>query len=241
MKAICVIPARYQSTRFPGKPLAKKTGKYLIQHVYEQASRASAVDEVYVATDDKRIADAVAEFGGKAMMTAENHRSGTDRVAEVARQVPADVVINLQCDEPELDPHLLDLLVEAFEADADLQMATLAGNFADDSERNDPNAVKVVVDREGFALYFSRSLIPYVRDGKSHARCMKHIGVYAFSAGFLQHYAGLEQTPLEKTEKLEQLRALENGGRIKVIQTDHSPMGIDTPEAYEEFVKRCRE
>ena len=239
---ICVIPARYGSKRFPGKPLASDTGKPLIQHVCEAAAGATRVDAVLVATDDERIRDAVEAFGGRAVMTASEHPCGTDRVAEAAEAFPdARIVINFQGDEPELDPALLDRLVEAFDADPSLEAATLAGPLVPD-EATDPNAVKVVVGAGGDALYFSRAPIPWARDGQAARRApmLKHFGIYAFRAAALRAYAAMPQTPLEVTEKLEQLRWLENGRRMRVIVTDSRPGGIDTPESYAAFVARYR-
>ena len=239
---ICVIPARYGSKRFPGKPLASDTGKPLIQHVCEAAAGATRVDAVLVATDDERIRDAVEAFGGRAVMTASEHPCGTNRVAEAAEAFPdARIVINFQGDEPELDPALLDRLVEAFDADPSLEAATLAGPLVPD-EATDPNAVKVVVGAGGNALYFSRAPIPWARDGEAvrRAAMLKHFGIYAFRASALRAYAGMPQTPLEVTEKLEQLRWLENGRRMRVIVTSERPCGIDTPESYAAFVARYR-
>jgi 3-deoxy-manno-octulosonate cytidylyltransferase (CMP-KDO synthetase) len=242
MKVICVIPARYGSKRFPGKALASETGKPLIQHVYEAARRARRVDLVVVATDDERIRAAVEAFGGKAVMTRAEHPCGTDRVAEAARAFPeAQIVINLQGDEPELDPSLLDRLVEALEADPSIEMGTLAGPLAPE-ELNDPNSVKVALALSGDALYFSRAPIPWARDGEPSrtAPLLKHFGIYALRAGALQEYARLGASPLEHTEKLEQLRWLEHGRRVRVLVTDRRPGGIDTPESYAAFVARDR-
>jgi len=239
---ICVIPARYGSKRFPGKPLASDTGKPLIQHVCEAAAGAPRVDAVLVATDDERIRDAVEAFGGRAVMTSSEHPCGTNRVAEAAEAFPdARIVINLQGDEPELDPALLDRLVEAFDANPSLEAATVAGPLEPD-EATDPNAVKVVVGAGGDALYFSRAPIPWARDGEAARRApmLKHFGIYAFRAAALRAYAAMPQTPLEMTEKLEQLRWLENGRRMRVLVTDSRPCGIDTPEAYAAFVARYR-
>ena len=242
MKVICVIPARYGSKRFPGKPLASGTGRPLIRHVCEAAERASRVDAVLVATDDERIRDAVEAFGGRAVMTAAEHPCGTNRVAEAAGAFPeADVVINFQGDEPELDPTLLDRLVEVLDAEPSVEAVTVAGPLRPD-EVNDPNAVKVVVGADGDALYFSRAPIPWARDGEAARRApmLKHFGIYAYRAAALGAYAAMPQTPLEVTEKLEQLRWLENGRRMRVLVTDSRPGGIDTPESYAAFVARYR-
>ena len=239
---ICVIPARYGSKRFPGKPLASETGKPLIQHVYEAAARSHRVDAVLVATDDERIRKAVAAFGGKVVMTRPEHPCGTNRVAEAAAAFPkADIVINLQGDEPELDPHLLDMVIEAMARDPAIEAATVAGPLAP-GEVNDPNSVKVAMAAGGDALYFSRAAIPYARDGEAdrHAPWLKHFGIYAYRAKALRDYAAMAPTPLERTEKLEQLRWLEHGRRMRVLVTDRRPAGVDTPEDYAAFVARHR-
>ncbi len=242
MKVICIIPARYGAKRFPGKPLASETGKPLIQHVYEAAAGAKRVDAVVVATDDERIRAAVEAFGGRAVMTRPDHPCGTNRVAEAAEAFPeAEIVLNLQGDEPELDPRLLDRLVEAMQADPSVEAATLAGPLAPDELAN-PNAVKVVMAAGGDALYFSRAPIPLARDGeaKRRAPALKHFGLYAFRAAALADYARMPQTPLEQTERLEQLRWLEHGRRMRVLVTRQRPGGIDTPESYAAFVSRHR-
>ena len=245
MKVICVIPARYGSKRFPGKPLASETGKPLIQHVYEAAARAKTIDAVLVATDDERIRAAVEAFGGRAVMTRPDHPCGTNRVAEAAAAFPdAEIVINFQGDEPELDPALLDAVVNAIRKQApydSVEAVTVAGPLRP-QEVNDPNSVKVVLGRSGDALYFSRAPIPWARDGAADRRAplLKHFGIYAYRAVALRDYAGLPQTPLELTEKLEQLRWLENGRRMRVLITDRRPAGIDTPEDYAAFVARCK-
>lgn len=237
MKAIAVIPARYASTRLPGKPLLRETGKYLIQHVYEQVQRCESIGQVIVATDDQRILDAVNSFGGKAVMTRADHPSGTDRVAEVARGGDADVVVNVQGDEPEIEPSNIDKLVALF-SDPRVEMATLACPFPANADPADPNAVKVAVAANGRALYFSRSLVPYPRD-PNHTRPLLHIGIYAYRRNFLLKLATLSPTPLEQTEKLEQLRVLEHGHSISVALVDRAAIGIDTPEDYAAFVVRA--
>lgn len=237
---ICVIPARYGSKRFPGKPLASETGRPLIQHVYEAARGARRVDAVVVATDDERIRAAVEAFGGRVVMTAPEHPCGTNRAAEAARAFPkADIVINFQGDEPELDPVLLDRMVEAMEADPSIEAATMAGPLAPE-EVNDPNAVKVAMTTSGEALYFSRAPIPFSRDGEADrlVPMLKHFGLYAYRAAAIQAYAAMPVTPLEQTEKLEQLRWLANGRRMRVLVTHLRPGGIDTPESYAAFVAR---
>lgn len=244
MTAVAVIPARYASTRLPGKPLLNRTGKYLIQHVYEQVSRASRLSRVVVATDDPRIVQAVESFGGCAMMTRSDHVSGTDRVAEVASKLNADIIINVQGDEPEIEPANIDLLVGLLADKADCPMATLACPFPPDADPADPNAVKVVVDFSGRAIYFSRSPIPYPRDGRSlkdhRAEFLLHIGVYAYRRDFLFQLAGWPPGRLEQIEKLEQLRVLERHHAIAVGVVPRAAVGIDTPADYEAFVQRIR-
>jgi len=242
MNVICIIPARYGSRRFPGKPLASETGRPLIQHVYEAAAAARRVDTVLVATDDERIRQAVEGFGGRCVMTRADHPCGTDRVAEAAQAFPeADLVINFQGDEPDLEPGLLDALVEALEADASIEAATLAGPLAED-EWEDPGAVKVVVDARGDALYFSRAPVPHARDGEGSRQApqLKHFGIYAYRAGALREFAAMPPSPLERTERLEQLRWLEAGRQMRVLVTDAYPGGIDTPQDYADFVRRRR-
>jgi 3-deoxy-manno-octulosonate cytidylyltransferase (CMP-KDO synthetase) len=243
MNVLCVIPARYGSKRFPGKPLASDTGRPLIQHVYEAAAAASCVDTVLVATDDDRIRRAVEGFGGRCVMTSADHPCGTNRVAEAVAAFPdAAVVINLQGDEPDLDPALLDRLVEAMEADPSIEAATLAGPLPEE-EWDDPGAVKVVLDGAGDALYFSRAPIPHARDGEASRRSprLKHFGIYAYRAEALCDYARMAPSPLERTERLEQLRWLEAGRRMRVLVTDRQPGGVDTPDDYAAFVRRYRD
>lgn len=245
MKVIAVIPARYGSTRFPGKPLAAATGQPMIQHVVERVRNARKIDRCIVATDDERIRTAVAGFGGEAVMTRSDHVSGTDRIAEVIRGLPGgddDVVLNVQGDEPELNSGDLDRLVERITAPTTTaQMATLACPFPADGDWRSPNTVKVVLNRAGEALYFSRSVIPYERDGTGDAcppGCLLHLGVYAFRRALLLRYAELPAGVLENIERLEQLRVLENGLAIAVEVVSHASVGIDTPQDYEQFVAR---
>lgn len=249
--AIAVIPARYASMRFPGKPLADRTGKPLIQHVHETVARARRIRRVVVATDDQRIFDAVARFGGEAVMTGE-HPNGTSRIAEAIDKLyppsaggAPDVIVNVQGDEPEIDPAVIDALVDALQHDAGAPMATVASPLPEDGdEAKDPNVVKVVVDRRGRALYFSRAPIPHHRDpdpptpGGSAPSHLRHLGLYAYRRAFLPTYLALPATPLELAEKLEQLRVLEHGHPIAVVLTPTSHPGIDTPEQYEAFVQR---
>ena len=229
MKVLCIIPARYASTRLPGKPLRDIAGKPMIVRVYERAVQAQRVHEVVVATDDERIRAAVEEHGGHAVMTRADHATGTDRLAEVAAQRPdCDLIINVQGDEPLIDPAVIDALVAPFEHDDALMMATAKTEITDAAEIENPNNVKVVTDRTGNALYFSRARIPYARN--TGAKVYKHIGIYAYRRDFLLTYAKMQQTELECSESLEQLRALENGYRIRVVETDAVFIGVDTEE-----------
>ncbi len=229
MKTICVIPARYGSTRLPGKPLLDIAGKPLIQRVYERALQASAPERVVVATDHEKIAAAVEAFGGEAMMTLATHPTGTDRIAEVAaRYTEADVIVNVQGDEPLIDPALIDRLAAQMAAREDIAMATVAAPLAE-ADYDNRNAVKVICNLKGDAMYFSRSLIPYPRHAFTVSP-QKHVGIYAYRREFLLQFAGLTPTPAERTESLEQLRALEHGYRIGVITTDRELIGVDTLE-----------
>jgi 3-deoxy-manno-octulosonate cytidylyltransferase (CMP-KDO synthetase) len=234
MRVVGLIPARFASKRFPGKALADLLGKPLLQHVVERAGRARSLSEVIVATDDARIADAVRGFGGKVQMTAPAHPSGTDRIAEVARDVACDLVVNIQGDEPLIDPADIDAAAAPLLADPALPMGTLACPL-DLKQAADPNAVKVVVGIDGCALYFSRAPIPYLRDGHGGGASpyLLHIGLYVYRRETLLRLAGLAPTPLEERERLEQLRALEHGIRIRVVRTDRPSLGVDTPEDLE--------
>ncbi len=238
-RSVAIIPARYGSTRLPGKPLLKASGKYLIQHVFERVSAASSVDETIVATDDERIADAVRGFGGKAVLTAKEHRCGSDRVAEAAAGIEADFILNIQGDEPEVAPGLLDELLRTLAADEGADIATPAVPIRDKAAFESPHVVKVVLGRDGQALCFSRAPVPHGAAVDSGSPPLKHIGVYAFKRDALFEFTALEPVPLEKTEKLEQLRALYHGMAIKVLVTDKDHCGIDTQQDYEEFLKRC--
>ena len=225
----CVIPARFGSTRLPGKPLADIAGKPMIQRVYERVTAAKKPQVFIVATDDQRVYDAVTSFGGTVVMTDANHPTGTDRLGEVAQQYnDLDVIINVQGDEPMIEPKLIDDLAQLFEEDPNLQMATVATPLLED-EYDEPSAVKVILNNRNDAMYFSRSLIPYPRHDFVRAP-LKHIGIYAYRRDFLLNYAKMEPTPAEQTESLEQLRALENGYTIRVILTDKRFIGVDTPE-----------
>ncbi len=232
MNILCVIPARYSSTRLPGKPLADIAGKPMIQHVYERATLAKRPKQVIVATDHPLVYESVEGFGGKVIMTSPDHQTGTDRLAEVAEKFSeVDLIINVQGDEPLIPPEIIDQLAAAFDKDADVQMATLMTQM-DESEYHAPSAVKVVTDLQGYALYFSRSLLPFPRNDAG-VPIYKHIGIYAYRRDFLLTYAKLTPTPLEQTESLEQLRALEHGYRIKVLKTDFKSIGVDTMEDLE--------
>ena len=232
MKFACVIPARYASTRLPGKPLADIAGKPMIQRVYEQVAKAKKPALIIVATDDQRVFDKVESFVGMALMTQPNHPTGTDRLAEVAsHHRDVDVIINVQGDEPLIDADVIDQLADLFLEDADLQMATVASPLLEE-EYDEPSAVKVICNKQGDAMYFSRSLIPYPRHAFINPP-MKHVGIYAYRRQFLLDYAKMDPTPAEETESLEQLRALENGYAIRVIKTDKRFVGVDTPEDLE--------
>lgn len=244
MSTAIIIPARYASTRLPAKALLRETGKYLVQHVYEQALRVTGVDVVLVATDDTRIMAAVESFGGKAVLTRKDHPSGTDRIAEVAESLDADLLINVQGDEPQVDPAALELLTQLMHDDPTAQMATLAVPFKSEESFLDPNCVKVVCDDSGRALYFSRSPIPYVRDAAPdftrRSLFLHHLGLYAYRRQALRTLAALPPHPLEQAEKLEQLRALGKGWTIRVGVVNHAGRGVDTPADYARFVAAHR-
>lgn len=229
MKNICVIPARFASTRLPGKPLKDICGKPMICRVFDRAKLAKSVSEVIVATDDEKILQTVQKNFGVAMMTKKDHKTGTDRLAEVAEKFPdVDVIINVQGDEPLIDPNLIDELSEQFQ-DKNLQMATVATEIFDENEIKNPNNVKVVFDKNHDALYFSRSQIPFPRNS-GNSRVFKHIGIYAYRRNFLLDFAKMSPTSLELSESLEQLRVLENGYKIRVIETNSKFIGVDTEE-----------
>jgi 3-deoxy-manno-octulosonate cytidylyltransferase (CMP-KDO synthetase) len=246
MAIVGIIPARFASTRLPGKPLLFDTGKPLIQHVVEAARKASKLDRIIVATDDERIKEAVEAFGGEVVMTRSDHPTGTDRVAEVVARMPeANLIVNLQGDEPELSGAALDLVVEILEADPEAPMATLATPIRDEAVYRDPSCVKVVPSRRDRALYFSRSPIPHHRDGlpdfaSNPPVALLHLGLYAYRRDFLLGLAQLPPSPLETAEKLEQLRVLEAGYPIALGIVQERSVGIDTPEDYRRFVERWR-
>jgi len=233
VKAVGVIPARWGSTRFPGKSLASVAGKPLIQWVLERAKQAERLDEVLVATDDARISRAVESMGGKSVMTRADHPSGTDRIAEAVAGRRADVIVNIQGDEPLIDPALIDRLVTVMEKDASWDMATAAEPFTDQVLAGQTSVVKVVCDGTGRAMYFSRATIPFQRDAGSPAgpvRRMRHLGIYAYRRAFLERVVKEPPCELEQLEKLEQLRALHIGAKIAVLETTGSGIGVDTPE-----------
>jgi len=279
VKVLACIPARYGSTRFAAKVLAKDTGKFLIQHTYEQACLAKLPQKVIIAADDQRVVDAARTFGAECVLTSPEHTSGTDRIAEAVADIDVEIVVNLQADEPEIDPKNIDYLAELLIENPDYPMATLAADFQNAEQIADPNIVKVVVssiehresaggsvkrslamaipkasgfeaatqkrtsDEIGRAIYFSRSPIPYNRETGGIGDVglyLRHIGIYAYRKEFLLKITSLSQTPLEKIEKLEQLRAIENGFDILVGKVQHTCDGIDTPEQYAEFVKRYK-
>jgi len=236
MEAVVIIPARYASARLPGKPLAPIAGKPMIQHVYERAGRAKLVREVLVATDDQRIARAVETFGGHAVMTPEEIHSGSDRIAHVARGLSsAGVIVNVQGDEPLIEPSMIDAAIRPLLEDPSLRMSTLVRVIDSTDELHNPAIVKVVLDRQDFCLCFSRSAIPYLRDAGTadwprHHRYYQHIGLYCYRREFLLEFAQMRQTPLELAEKLEQMRVLEHGYRIKAVVTTGRSAPVDTPD-----------
>jgi 3-deoxy-manno-octulosonate cytidylyltransferase (CMP-KDO synthetase) len=233
-RVVAIIPARYESTRLPGKPLADLDGQPMIRRVYERAAQARGVERVLVATDDERIRAAVRSFGGDVVMTRRDHRTGTDRIAEVARGLDAEVIVNVQGDLPLLDPAMVGAVVAPLVADAGLPMATIRTPLHARDEFENPNVVKVVTDRDGYALCFSRSPLPYHRDGAPRgALGHKHIGLYGYRRDFLLTFAELAPTPLERAEQLEQLRALEWGFRIKVTEVAAASIEVDTPRDLE--------
>ena len=239
-RVVAIIPARYNATRFPGKPLAFLKGKPLIQHVYEHASRARLVNSVFIATDDQRIYDGAVNFGGRVVMTSGRHESGTDRIAEAAAHIECDYVINVQGDEPFIEPQMIDDVVNLLYNDDRAAISTLAKKVTDIYEILSPHVVKVVMDDEGFALYFSRAPIPFHRDEWSDLNnivlkgedrmIFKHIGIYGYRKEALIHFSSLKRSRLEEIEKLEQLRALNAGMKIKVKETTFDTFGIDTKE-----------
>jgi 3-deoxy-manno-octulosonate cytidylyltransferase (CMP-KDO synthetase) len=250
MKITAIIPARYGSTRFEGKALADICGKPMIQHVYERTCRSTLVSDVVVATDDDRIAAAVRRFGGHAEMTSTGHETGTDRLAEVAARLDSDIIVNVQGDEPLIEPAMIDEAIEPLTTDAALVMSTLKARIKTLHDFLTPNVVKVVTDWEGYALYFSRSPLPNFRDKWNDLKdekfaagkllCYKHVGLYVYRREFLLQFAQMSPTYLELAEKLEQLRVLENGYRIKVVETSHDSIGVDTPADLAAVVEKMK-
>ena len=244
MTAAVVIPARYASTRFPAKIIAAETGRPLVQHVVDQVRKCQRVREIIVAVDDPRIADALRPFGTHCLMTSPTHTCGTDRIAEVARTLNDDIIVNVQGDEPEIEPDIIDDLIARLQSTDD-DMATAATPFPAGADPANPNLVKCITTQAGHAIYFSRSPIPYHRDPLPPVRASAplhylHLGIYAYRRQFLLEYASWQPTPLEQAEKLEQLRALEHGRKLFVLKVDRATHGIDTPEQYAEFVHRHR-
>jgi 3-deoxy-manno-octulosonate cytidylyltransferase (CMP-KDO synthetase) len=237
MKVYGIIPARYASTRLPGKILADIAGRPMIQHVYERARRSPSLDRLVVATDDDRIYRKVLEFGGEALKTSPRHPSGTDRAAEAVQILGAredDLIVNIQGDQPLFEPGMVDEVVGPFRDDSELLMGALVHPIRTREELVNPSVVKVVVDKQGFALYFSRSPMPYVISSETAPRYFKHIGPYAYRAGFLARFTRIERGELERAESVEQLRALENGYRIRIVETRYDSREVDTPEDLEE-------
>lgn len=232
MKATVIIPARMGATRFPGKPLVDICGKPMIQWVYERASKAEAVDRVIVATCDDEIIDSVNAFGGEAVMTSDKHRSGTDRLAEVAHDLDSELIVNVQGDEPLIDPKSIELAIKPFDEEPGLNMSSLMVPISSESAK-DPNLVKVVVALDNYAMYFSRSPIPFERKPLTGRSIYGHVGLYAYTKDFLLKFAAMEPTPLEMAESLEQLRVLEHGYRIKMVEIADRPMGVDTQDDLE--------
>jgi len=239
MNNVGIIPARYEASRFMGKVLADINGKPMIQHVWERAKKARLLEELIVACDDDRIIKVVEAFGGKAVFTSKKHASGTDRLKEIINPLDVTIVVNIQADEPLVHPSMIDSLISALREDKEIVMASLMKKIEGLQKVKDPNIVKVVVDKNNFALYFSRALIPFVREKKDRSRGYKvtynkHIGLYAYTKDFLFTFANLPPSSLEAHERLEQLRALENGYKIKIVETEYDTIGVDTPADLEE-------
>lgn len=250
MKITAIIPARFASVRFAGKVLADILGKPMVQHVYERTAKAAMVSEVIVATDDERVAAAVRTFGGRVEMTDKGHETGTDRLAEVAARLDSDIIVNVQGDEPLIEPAMIDEAIKPLVEDTSVLMGTLKSRIKTLHDFLSQNVVKVVTDRAGFALYFSRSPLPNFRDKWNDLKdekfvsgkilCYKHVGLYVYRRDFLLQYARMSPTFLELAEKLEQLRVLENGFRIKVVETEFETIGVDTPADLEKVVEKLK-
>jgi len=232
-KILGVIPARFSSTRFPGKVLALIAGKTMLQHVYERAALSTYLSSILIATDDERVYSAAKNFGARVRMTRSDHLSGTDRVAEAASAVDAEIVVNIQGDEPLIDPAAIDAAILPMVHEPELVMGTLKKRIEDAREITDPNVVKVVTNHAGDAIYFSRCAIPFEREKSVNTPYFKHIGLYVYQRDFLLAYSAMPVGPLETAERLEQLRALENGFRIRVVETEYESLGVDTPEDLE--------
>ncbi len=263
-KTVAIIPARYASTRLPGKLIKSEarehTGKYLIEHVYRKVMEARNVHEVIIATDDERIAEVVQGFGGCVKMTSINHTSGTDRAAEIASDLDVDFIVNIQGDEPDIKGSMIDELIDAMYAEKEAVVCTFANKIRTVEEFTDPNVVKVVIDKNSYAMYFSRASIPFIRDGNIHSNFstakeildevntdnntsfhfLKHLGIYMYRKDFLMSFSSLPVPKAEKLEKLEQLRILSNGYKIKVVVTPCNCVGVDTPEDFERFLEKYR-
>ncbi|MDD3293057.1 MAG: 3-deoxy-manno-octulosonate cytidylyltransferase [Geobacteraceae bacterium] len=250
MRVTAIIPARYASTRFAGKALADIMGKPMVQHVYERTARAELVSRVIVATDDPRIETAVRTFGGQVQMTSPSHETGTDRLAEVAERIDSEIIVNVQGDEPLIEPAMIDEAIRPLLDDDSILMGTLKCRIRNLHDFLSPNVVKVVTGLDGFALYFSRSPLPFFRDkwdclkdeafASGRLLCFKHVGLYVYRRDFLIKYARMAQTHLERSEKLEQLRALENGCRIRVVETEYESVGVDSPADLEKVLEKLR-
>jgi 3-deoxy-manno-octulosonate cytidylyltransferase (CMP-KDO synthetase) len=240
LKTAALIPARYASSRFPGKALAEIMGKAMIVRVYQAVEKCKIINQVYVATDDLRIKNAVEAAGGRVIMTSARHQSGTDRIAEAAAEIEADIIVNIQGDEPLIKAESIELAVEPFVEESELKMSTLKRKITA-AEAADPNLVKVITDKNDYAIYFSRSSIPFYRDAEPNEQTYyQHIGLYVYRRDFLLQYAAMERTSLEKAESLEQLRALENGFKIKVLETDIKLIGVDRREDIELVEKEIK-
>lgn len=237
MKVIAVIPARYRSSRFDGKALAAIQGKPMIEWVYRQTIKSRLIDNTIVATDDDRILEAVTKFGGEAVMTSAGNRTGTDRIAEAVKNIKTALVVNVQGDEPLITPNVIDSVIQPLLDDPELQMATAASEIKNREELDNPNVVKVIMDHQDYGLYFSRSRIPYQLNDQETFSAYKHMGLYSYRKDFLLHLASLPLSSLEKAEKLEQLRVLENGYKIKVIKTNYVGMAVDTKEDLEKVIR----
>jgi len=239
LNVIGIIPARWASTRLPGKVLADISGKPMIQHVWEHAKQSRLLDEVFIACDDEKVFDAAQDFGAKTIMTSPEHASGTDRIAAACKHSPAKIVLNIQGDEPLMQPEVIDSVIQALLDDSTAVVATPVKKITNEEDVANPNVVKVVMDKDGYALYFSRSTIPYNRDKKSFndVAYYKHFGLYAYRKEFLMKFKELPASALEQTERLEQLRVLQAGYRIKIVQTEFDSIGVDTPEDLEHVVR----